>query len=138
MKTDSPIVITGFMAAGKTTVAEALARLTSGRMIDLDRKLCESEGCTIRAFIEENGETLFREAETRALRNVLEDKTVSVVALGGGTWTIERNRALIARHCCRAVWLDAPFKLCWQRITEEENEKSRPLASDYVQTKRLY
>jgi shikimate kinase len=59
-----------------------------------------------------------------------------VIALGGGAWTIAENRALIAVHDCFTVWLDAPFELCWQRITASEG--TRPLAPDRESAKRLY
>jgi shikimate kinase len=49
-----------------------------------------------------------------------------VIALGGGTWTIPANRTLVALHDYSTVWLDAPFELCWQRITNTEAD--RPLA----------
>src|SRR5207248_11282073 len=66
----------------------------------------------------------------------LEIDGAQIIALGGGTWTIERNRALIHEHHGHTIWLDAPFELCWQRITSQDN--SRPLARDKAQTYELY
>lgn len=132
-----PIIITGFMAAGKTTVAAALARALGCSMLDLDQLIIEGEGRTIRELIERHGEAGFREVETNALRNALTRNTAGVIALGGGAWTIERNRALIVRHHGITVWLDAPFDLCWQRITSC-GEGVRPLARDEGQARRLY
>ncbi|HEY0384961.1 MAG TPA: shikimate kinase, partial [Pyrinomonadaceae bacterium] len=56
--------------------------------------------------------------------------------LGGGTWTLERNRALIREHGCVTVWLDAPFALCWQRINSAPG--ARPLATDMERARTLY
>lgn len=130
------IVITGFMAAGKTSVAGALARRLNARMIDLDFLITERERRSVLALINAEGEARFREAERRALEVVLEMKRARVIALGGGAWTIAENRALIALHGCFTVWLDAPFELCWRRITESLEE--RPLAPDRETARRLY
>ena len=130
------IIITGFMGAGKSTVAAALARRLGCGHIDLDKLIAEREGRTIREMFERDGESGFREAETRALRDALERTEAGVIALGGGTWTLERNRALIAEHKGYAVWLDTPFDVCWRRITS--GGKVRPLARDHEKTRKLY
>ena len=70
------------------------------------------------------------------LRAVLERGSAHVVALGGGAWTIESNRALIVEHGCLTVWLDAPFELCWKRIEAEQG--TRPLALDRRAAHELY
>lgn len=131
------IVITGFMCAGKSTVAQALARRLSCRMIDLDYLIAEMEKRTTGAIIDEEGEAKFREAETRALRVILENNTARIIALGGGAWTIPQNRAFIHEHNALTVWLDAPFELCWQRVLSDAVEV-RPLARDQERARRLF
>jgi len=129
------VVVTGFMGAGKTTVAAALAERLGCRMIDLDRFLAGREGRTAQVIIDEDGEPRFRALESLALREALQTDA-GVIALGGGTWTIERNRELIAEHGGLTVWLDAPFELCWQRI--ESATHTRPLARDPARARALY
>jgi shikimate kinase len=133
-----PVVITGFMGAGKTTVGRALARLLGETFIDLDDAVKELEGRGPRELIDEEGEDYFREAETRALRRVLERGEARVVATGGGAWTLARNRALVAGHGCLSVWLDAPFELCLRRIEDEGARESRPFARDAERARALY
>jgi len=130
------IVLTGFMGAGKTSVAESLAYHFDCRMVDLDALIAGREGRSITAIIDRDGEARFREMETRALLDTLEFKDAHIIALGGGTWTLEHNRTLIGEHDCMTVWLDAPFDLCWQRITYEDN--LRPLARAKSKTEQLY
>lgn len=130
------IVITGFMAAGKTTVAAMLSRQLKCQMIDLDFIISEHERRSVPVLIKEEGEERFREVESRALRVLLEMNRARIIALGGGAWTIPENRALIARHDCLTVWLDAPFELCWRRIVE--SDELRPLAEDSETARRLY
>lgn len=130
------IVITGFMCAGKTTVAKALARRLSCRMIDLDYIIAEMEKRTAGSIIDEEGEAKFREAETQALRVILENNTARIIALGGGAWTIPQNRALIREHDILTIWLDAPFELCWQRVLSDA--EMRPLARDHTRARKLF
>jgi shikimate kinase len=133
---DRRIVITGFMCAGKTTLAKALAERLNCRMIDLDYLITERERRTVPDLLSEGGEERFRESEARALRVVLEMKRARVIALGGGAWMRAENRALINANDCFTIWLDAPFELCWRRITVSEEE--RPLARDRETAERLY
>ena len=122
------IVIIGFMACGKTTVAGELARQLDCDFVDLDSFITEHHGRSPAEIIQQDGEEIFRKLETLALRDVLQNKDARVIALGGGTWTILANRTLIALHDGLSVWLDAPFELCWKRISAAHTV--RPLAPD--------
>ena len=130
------IIILGFMGAGKTTVARALVQQLYAQMLDLDALIVEREQRDIADLIKEEGEAQFRNKESYLLRLVLERNSARIIALGGGTWTIEKNRSLIAQHECTTIWLDAPFELCWKRITTEEI--IRPLALDRNIAHQLY
>ena len=136
MKETPRIVITGFMGAGKTTVARELARSLACDYLDLDDFITRREGRGPRALIDEEGEPAFRDIESRALLDALRTEA-RVIALGGGTWTIERNRAaVVAEPDCLAVWLDAPFDLCWERIQGERD--GRPLGRERERARRLF
>ena len=120
------IVITGFMGAGKTTVAFELGRLLGCEVVDLDEAVQRREHRQPKEIIEQDGEAVFRNIETRVLREVLQETPAGVIALGGGTWTISENRRLLNEHASFSVWLDIPFESCWKRI--EAGEQVRPLA----------
>src|SRR5882762_6662665 len=133
---DRRIVIVGFMGCGKTTVAKALgARLECG-MLDLDAVIATQQNMSVPELIKERTESGFRDAETAALQAVLDRQTPRIIALGGGAWTLERNRDLINEHGCYTVWLDAPFDLCWQRISA--HSVPRPLAPGESSARKLY
>lgn len=133
---DRPIIITGFMAAGKTTVARALGKLLGCTAVDLDDVITETEKRTPKQIIDQDGEAAFREVETRSLRQALSREPNQVMALGGGAWTLQRNRDLIREFGGFTVWLDAPFELCWQRIAEAKSD--RPLAPNRERAQSLY
>jgi shikimate kinase len=133
---DRRIIIVGFMGSGKTTVAKALATRLGCGLADLDAIVSAQQKMSVPELIKEQGESSFRDAETAALQVVLDRQAPRIIALGGGAWTLERNRDLIDKHGCLTVWLDAPFDLCWQRITDHPT--LRPLAVDENAARELY
>ena len=133
---DKLIVIVGFMGCGKTVAARELARLLGKSFVDLDAQIETFEGRTPAQIISEDGEQAFREKETAALRELLHRNERSVVALGGGAWTIAVNRELISSVDSVVVWLDVPFDICWQRI--EQDAQFRPMAPSRTAAERLF
>lgn len=136
MKLSGPVVITGFMGCGKSGVARELARRLQISMVDLDEKITQREGRTPAQLIVESGEPAFRAIESDVLSGLLKERHIGVIALGGGAWIDEANRALIDRYGCQSVWLDAPFELCWSRITSSSDD--RPLGKTREQAQALY
>jgi len=130
------IVILGFMACGKTTVGAELARQLNCGFVDLDSFISGRESRSPANIITRDGEAAFRELETLALRDVLHDRQVHVIALGGGTWSIPANRTIVALYDCLTVWLDTSFDICWKRI--ESAKTTRPLAPDRETAKKRF
>lgn len=133
---DRSIIITGFMGAGKTTLARTLGELLKCPVTDLDQLIANMHSRTAKEIITQDGEAAFREIETATLRRALNFDPPHVIALGGGAWTLQQNRDLIESKGGFTVWLDAPFSLCWQRILENGSE--RPLAPTKEVAQRLY
>ena len=130
------IVITGFMGCGKSRVARELARRLNVAMIDLDERIAASEGRTPAQLITESGEHAFRTVETNTLRELLQTSAAGVIALGGGAWIESANRDLIDQYGCLSVWLDAPFAVCWERISASADE--RPLGKTIDEAEARY
>jgi shikimate kinase len=121
------IYITGFMGAGKTTIAQRLARRLSYELIDLDDHIERGEGASPQILIDKMGEAHFRTVETRYLEDISKSSSKVVVALGGGAFTIERNRQIIS-NSGTSVWLNVPFDICWSRISN--TGQVRPFARE--------
>jgi len=133
---DRRIVIVGFMGCGKTTVAKELSAALKCDMVDLDDIVSEQAKLSVTDLIKQKGEHGFRDVETFALRVVLENSPVRIIALGGGAWTLERNRELIKQHGGVSIFLDASYNLCWQRICA--HSAPRPLALDRSTAHKLF
>lgn len=90
------IFLYGAPASGKTTLGKRLAEALSLTFIDLDAEIVRSAGKSIPEVFADEGETGFRQRETKALHDLcsLDAAIPSVVALGGGTLLAESNRAL--------------------------------------------
>lgn len=123
--TEAPIFLVGFMGAGKTTVGRALAGLLEYQFFDLDELIEELAGKTVQAIFAELGESEFRRFERQALLSC-SDMVRTVIALGGGAYVSEENRASL-RRIGKAVWLDCPIEVCLERIG---GDRSRPLLGD--------
>jgi shikimate kinase len=136
MKRSGPIVITGFMGCGKSKVARELALRRNVSMVDLDEWITRRVGRTPAQLINEDGEPAFRVIETNALRELLQSGEAGVIALGGGAWIEEANRALINQYSCTTVWLDTPFEICWERIAASDED--RPLGRTREEAEARY
>jgi shikimate kinase len=132
------VVLVGFMGAGKSTVGRALSRRLGLPFEDLDDRIQQREGKTIEQIFRESGEAGFRRAETAALRELIGKlgSSLSVVALGGGTFVEPDNAALIEEAEARSVFLDAPVEELLRRCVEEQTE--RPLRQNPEQFRVLY
>lgn len=78
-----PIVVWGYMGAGKSTVARALADRLGLRFVDLDEVIVERTRMPVATFFATQGEAAFREVERAALSDAWESGAV-VIAVGGG------------------------------------------------------
>ncbi|MCS7079634.1 MAG: shikimate kinase [Chloracidobacterium sp.] len=117
------VFLVGFMGCGKTTVGRRLATLLQGSFVDLDEYIERAAGRTIPDLFRLEGEAGFRRREQAALVQLCaalaNDPTPwKVVALGGGTFTVEANRDCVRRNGC-SVWLDVPFEVLAARIMRD-------------------
>lgn len=127
------------MGAGKTTVGSALARRLGWPFIDLDDVIVRLASKSVPDIFRDEGEVRFREYETAALRQVIEEHLPvksTVVALGGGAFVQARNRDLIRASKHPTVFLDADLPELRKRCAAELG--TRPLFRDENQFRQLY
>jgi shikimate kinase len=120
-----PIALVGLMGAGKTTVARILGARLGGAVVDLDRAVEDSAGCTIAELFAREGEAGFRARESAALSAVLADPP-AVLACGGGVILDPERRAWL-RERCRVVWLEVSPAEAARRMGSGPGPGVRPL-----------
>ncbi len=132
------VFLVGFMGVGKTSVGQELARRLGWRFLDLDDLIVAREGRAIAEIFRDSGETAFRQAESRALGELLATglRQATVVALGGGAFAQEENARLLRQASVPVVFLDAPLQELRRRCAPEAG--NRPLFQDENQFRQLY
>jgi shikimate kinase/3-dehydroquinate synthase len=88
------VVLSGFMATGKTTVGPLVAARLGLPFVDTDAEIERAAGRSIPDLWRAEGEAAFRARELALVERLLGDGTRRVVAFGGGTVTIDRARRL--------------------------------------------
>lgn len=139
LKRTPGIYLVGFMASGKSTVGRHLAHRMGWSFFDLDSEIEAAEKMTIAEIFSGRGEEEFRRVEGAMLRSHvrwIERGRPAVLALGGGAYTIDDNRALLSGNGI-TVWLDCTFDTVCRRIAEQHGPV-RPLAQDPEKFTALY
>ncbi len=132
------LVFIGFMAAGKTRAARAVADRLGLGLIDTDELLESELGEPISTFFEREGEQEFRIREERLVVSVLDALASqvggpsSVVSLGGGAVERVAVQRALAEHL--PVWCDVEEEIAWERASDS----GRPLAVDRDEFARLF
>jgi shikimate kinase/3-dehydroquinate synthase len=126
------IACIGFMGAGKSTAAAAIARLTGRREVDVDSVVEQRLGKSIEQIFAEDGEPGFRAAEEAATLELLDDSTAPVVSLGGGAIESPAVRQALADSL--VLWIDVDLDTAWHRV----QGSGRPLAREREEFERRY
>ena len=124
MKTN--IALTGFMGAGKSTIALLLAEKLSKQAVELDKLIETSSGKSIADIFSDEGEDAFRRLEIELAREIAANDN-QVISCGGG---IILNRINITRLKEKSiiVYLKAAPEVLHNRIINKKID--RPLLKD--------
>jgi shikimate kinase/3-dehydroquinate synthase len=120
------LVFIGFMAAGKSRAAAAVAEALGEDWGDSDEEFKRLHGSIHGAFTVERGEAAFREVEREIVIELLE-RGPRVLALGGGVVETREVREALAGHV--VVWRRVSLDEAARRVARGSPE-SRPLAAD--------
>ena len=133
---DIRVALTGFMGVGKSSVSRHLAHILKCERIDLDNYIEKNEERTITSIIDVEGLEDYRRIESENLARLLGESTANIVSLGGGTWTVAKNREILKERGFTTVWLEATFDQCWLNISH--SRRDRPLARDKTAARKLF
>jgi shikimate kinase len=126
------LFLCGFMGVGKSTIGQILSERLNCPFIDTDHLIEELAGKPIHRIFKEEGETGFREYESRVLES-LDRRVPSVIALGGGALNVYSNLNFI-RRTGRLIYLRANLETLTERL--RTTAESRPLLAGLSHERR--
>ncbi|MBA3829132.1 MAG: shikimate kinase [Taibaiella sp.] len=122
----SMVFLIGMPGVGKTYWARQIADAFGINCIDLDNYIMQKEGVSIQALFDTKGEEYFRDAELKALQqiiNISEKEPAIIVATGGGTPCYFDNINLL-KKAGKVLWLTGTNDTLINHLKKEQN---RPL-----------
>jgi shikimate kinase len=122
----SNIVLTGFMATGKTTIGQLVAYELGRSFVDTDALIVAQAGQSIPQIFATKGEAAFRALEAQTTQ-YLAAQTELVIATGGGMLVNGDNLAVLSASGC-VICLTATPETIAERIQAEDG---RPLAGQW-------
>jgi shikimate kinase len=123
VRTDSNIILLGFMGSGKSSTGRELATILNYEFVDMDQWIEMKNGKSISEIFSTMGEVYFRQEEKGAIE-VIKQKRNQVISTGGGVWINDSNR-IILLNSGWCVWLKVSAKQALKRV--ESNLSQRPL-----------
>jgi shikimate dehydrogenase len=143
------LILTGFMASGKSTIGKSLVskiqedyqRLLQEspvaykglpedlnlRFVDLDEEIEKREGMPISDIFRTRGEAYFRAVESQVLSLILAEPGSVVLATGGGTLVDSHNVDEVRAAGGQIIYLDVPLEEALKRASDTS---TRPLLQE--------
>jgi shikimate kinase len=106
--------LTGFMAAGKSTIGPILANTLGWEFYDLDKEVEKKEGMKIIELFNQKGEEYFRKSETEILKE-LSGRNKVIISLGGGAIASDENFRII-KSSGKIIYLKSSPEIVYRRL----------------------
>lgn len=116
------IALLGLRGAGKSTIGRRLARRLRVPFVELDRRIEEAAGLSLREIFALHGEEYYRRLEHDTLARILFDGGPLVLATGGGLVASPETYALLRRRAF-TVWLRAHPEEHWNRVAQQGDRR---------------
>jgi shikimate kinase len=91
------VILTGFMATGKSSVGRSVAARLGHRFIDTDHEIVARAGKPIARIFAEDGEAAFRQLEREVIAALMQAPQPAVIATGGGALVDDANFAALSQ-----------------------------------------
>jgi shikimate kinase len=117
------LVLIGYRATGKTTVARLLAERLGCEWVDADVEIERRAGKSIARIFAEDGEPAFRDLEAEVIRDLC-GRHRRVLAAGGGA-PLRRECRRVMRDSGRVVWLKALPETILSRMSGDVTTAAR-------------
>jgi shikimate kinase len=93
----SKLVLTGFMATGKSAVGRRVAAILGREFIDTDHLIVARTGKPIAEIFSEQGEARFRALERQVIEELADRPSPAVISTGGGSLVDDHNYETLAK-----------------------------------------
>lgn len=114
------VVLSGFMATGKSTIGRLVADRLGLPFIDTDALIAEEAGRPVGEVFAADGEARFRDREARIILPLLSDPTPRVFSFGGGSMTIPRVRHAALEAATVVTLTAAPETIAARAVSVSE------------------
>lgn len=122
------IVLLGYMASGKTTIAKLLSKITKINTVDLDKLIEKTENLSINEIFNTKGELYFRKLENQILQETIKSDENLIISLGGGTPCYYNNHEFLNNENVISIYLKASVNTLYERLLTEKLK--RPILFD--------
>ncbi|MBN2424378.1 MAG: shikimate kinase [Calditrichaceae bacterium] len=119
------VYLSRFMGAGKSKAGRLLAGQLYCPFYDTDKWIEAKAGKKVKMIFEEDGETAFRDLESRSIKKLAKKRKPAIIALGGGALQRDENLAKI-KESGLLIYIKSSPEQILQRV---KNSKKRPLLS---------
>lgn len=123
------VSLIGYRGTGKSSVGKLLAEQLDLPFFDSDEVITQEAGRTIADIFASEGEAFFRQLESQAAQQLMQQQD-AVISWGGGVVLSELNREII-RRSGKTVWLQASAEVLNRRLNlDAKTEENRPALTD--------
>lgn len=130
------VILLGYMGCGKSSVAHYLHQKHSLTYCDLDAYIEKQENQSIAEIFKLKGEIYFRKIENQYLKQLLQEQSFDIIALGGGTPCYADNMSLINKiKTIKSIYLKVNLETLTHRLFEQKHH--RPLIADIADKHQL-
>jgi shikimate kinase len=119
------VILIGYMAVGKTTIARFLAQKMNLKWVDLDKIIEEKMNLSIKELFQQKGEIYFRKIEHEIFKELVKKNEKLIISLGGGTPCYANNHLFLNGDEVVSIYLQASIAVIFDRLKEVKSE--RPL-----------
>jgi shikimate kinase len=122
------VILIGYMAVGKTTIAQLLSEKMGVKFVDLDKLIEKKTNLTISEVFNLKGEIYFRKIEHEIFEEIIKNDENLIISTGGGTPCYADNHLFLNYENSQSVYLKASISVILERLKSEK--ETRPLVAN--------
>ncbi len=116
---EKKILLVGYMASGKSSVGQLLAKRLQINYADLDQLIEKNNEQSVAEIFKNKGEIFFRKQEHQILHQIIATPDAMILSLGGGTPCYANNHLVFQREDVVSVYLKANVSTLVNRIAAD-------------------